>query len=101
MLRRLSALRPIPIFAACALAIATVLLRHHLSGRYTFYFLLFNLALAFVPYALAAIALIPGSARGRLAALAAVGPLWLLFFPNAPYLFTDLLHLRERPPVPV
>ena len=57
--------------------------------------LAFNLGLAWVPVALGAIA-----SRGK-RALVLAGPLWLLFLPNAPYLLTDLVHLRSRPPVPL
>jgi len=66
------------------------------SRGITFLFLVWNLILAWVPYWLA----------GRLKAQPLkyglpILLLWLLFFPNAPYLITDLMHLRSRPPVPV
>jgi uncharacterized membrane protein len=60
------------------------------------WFLPWNLILAWIPW-LAAQAIARGRTRGALAALSAV---WLLFLPNAPYLVTDLVHLRPRPPVP-
>ncbi len=66
----------------------------------TFFFLVWNLFLAWVPYLIA---------RGVDSCFARSGSLfllalgffgWLLFFPNAPYIVTDLLHLRDRPFVP-
>jgi uncharacterized membrane protein len=54
-----------------------------------------NLLLAWIPVVLGAVA-----ARGPVS-LALVGPAWLVFLPNAPYLLTDLVHLAPRPPVPL
>src|SRR5512133_1596649 len=59
-------------------------------------FLAWNLVLAWVPW-LSARRLAGARSRG---ALAGLGAAWLLFLPNAPYLVTDLVHLRPRPPVP-
>jgi uncharacterized membrane protein len=59
-------------------------------------FLPWNLFLAWIPW-FAALGF--AAARGP-AALAASGALWLLFLPNAPYLVTDLVHLRPRIGVP-
>jgi uncharacterized membrane protein len=68
----------------------------------TYVFMIWNLFLAWVPYAAsiwaASINERKPDARWR---LLIPGFLWLLFFPNAPYLVTDLIHLRDRPPVPM
>lgn len=67
----------------------------------TFTFLVWNLVLAWIPY-LASLWAASMQARRPEAwwLLLPVGAIWLLFFPNALYLVTDLVHLRERPPVP-
>ncbi len=51
-------------------------------------FLLWNLFLAWVPLGCA---LMAERSRGLL--VVACGAVWLLFFPNAPYILTDLVHL--------
>ena len=71
--------------------------------------LIWNLFLAWVPllFALALDQLsarAPGTSEGRggrrlLAAGCAAG--WFFFFPNAPYIVTDFVHLNPRPPVPL
>jgi uncharacterized membrane protein len=66
------------------------------TGGVHYAFLVWNLFLAFLPL-LAAYGL--RSLRPGIAAWAVLGA-WLLFFPNAPYVVTDLLHLRARPGVP-
>ncbi|GAB3325580.1 DUF1361 domain-containing protein [Hymenobacter humi] len=71
-----------------------------MTGQLLFLFLIWNLFLALIPYALSTML---GLARGPLRArmLVPVGAAWLLFFPNAPYLLTDLFHLEPRPGAPL
>ncbi|WP_346317825.1 DUF1361 domain-containing protein [Chitinophaga sp. YIM B06452] len=60
-------------------------------------FLAWNTVLALIPLAISR-KLKPGEAPGprNILQLSA----WLLFFPNAPYLLTDLFHFHAKPPVP-
>jgi uncharacterized membrane protein len=58
----------------------------------------FNLFLAWIPAVFALIAYNAyrkGSCFGAVIALVCAA-IWLLFFPNAPYLITDIVHLRPR-----
>ena len=80
---------------------ALVLYRMHYSGTIHHRYLIPNLALAWMPF-LFALALYDGAKRGRpRLQLLALGIAWLLFLPNAPYVLTDLIHLRSLPPVPL
>ena len=85
--------------ASLALSLALILGRVLLSHEVRFLFLLWNLFLAVIPFVLSSLlAVSRGPLRARV--LLPVGAVWLLFFPNAPYLLTDLFHLQRRPPVP-
>lgn len=66
--------------------------RIQLSGSYYYSFLVWNLFLAFIPL-LISWRLNEGTPRWKLFAM---GFVWLLFLPNAPYLITDIIHLRPR-----
>lgn len=57
-----------------------------------FLFLVWNLILAIVPLILSS-ALYFSKKRNAVYAIFLIG-LWLLFFPNAPYIITDIIHLR-------
>ena len=66
-----------------------------------FLFLNWNLFLAFIPWALSLIALINPNVLNRKILIIALFIMWLLFFPNAPYILTDLFHLHNSSPVPM
>lgn len=82
------------LIAVClGLLIARMLISHSRS----FTFLAWNLFLAWLPlyFSLIARRLVAktNTIEGRLLVLSQVA-LWFLFFPNAPYIITDLLHLQ-------
>lgn len=63
-----------------------------------YFYLVYNLALAAIPLVLGTLALRLGSQCPKTTWLLLL--MWLAFFPNAPYLLTDLIHLRPRPECP-
>jgi uncharacterized membrane protein len=79
--------------ALSLLVAAMVAVRIAYTGDGNYVNLVWNLALAWIPLGLALI-VYDGAARGvRGRWLLAGSALWLLFFPNAPYLVTDLKYL--------
>ncbi len=70
-------------------------------GSQTFFFLNWNLFLAWIPYLIALS--LPALYKKFNSKILIVGALlcWLLFFPNAPYILTDLLHLKKRTGIPL
>ncbi len=87
---------------ASAVAVGMVVVRAFYSGHLTYAFLVWNLFLAWIPWVLAVLAERAWRRGGRMKLAALLcGSGWLLFFPNAPYILTDFLHLRERAPVPL
>lgn len=85
--------------ASLALSVVLIALRVFFTQQLTFVFLLWNLFLALIPFGLSTMLSV---SAGRLQArvLLPVGLVWLLFFPNAPYILTDLFHLEPRAGVP-
>jgi uncharacterized membrane protein len=76
--------------------------RVYLSGAWTYHFLVWNLFLAWLPY-LASLWVSYIYLRQPRRWWLLLGPslIWLAFFPNAPYIVTDFLHLQPRSGIPI
>ena len=86
---------------ASALSCGLVVLRVIYYERLAYGFFFWNLILAWVPVG-AALAFYALASRGsrRWLLMLGIGVVWFLFFPNAPYIVTDIVHLHPRPPAP-
>ena len=83
---------------ASAAAVSLLLLRVLYTQHIAYLFLLWNLMLAWIPLLLA---ILTWRVRQHLFLTLVAGLLWLLFLPNAPYLVTDLIHLKPTPEAPM
>ncbi|HZC28409.1 MAG TPA: DUF1361 domain-containing protein, partial [Gaiellaceae bacterium] len=86
------------LVAASVASVALALLRDALAGNLEFWFLIWNLALAWIPFLFALGAY---ASPGRASSTAALAFGWLLFLPNAPYIVTDFIHLSRGSGVPL
>lgn len=75
--------------------------RYFHTDTKVFLFLNWNLFLAFIPWVLTSLVIInPKFKQSKLTLIVLLGS-WLLFFPNAPYILTDLFHLRLKSSMPI
>jgi uncharacterized membrane protein len=88
------------LVAVSLFCVGLVLVRFAESGSTNFFGLIWNLFLAWIPFALAVVVYDRWRHRGARATLLPLGALWLLFFPNAPYIATDFVHLERTADAP-
>ena len=83
------------LMAATGVCAVLLAIRVALTGEWTYAWLLYpNLALAWIPYAISSRMAAHFERKGaRARFLVPAGAVWLLFFPNAPYILTDFVHL--------
>src|SRR5262245_35311833 len=79
---------------ATAVSVSLVAARVGITHRLQYTLLVWNLFLAWLPLGFALLAR-EAFKRSRPGSFVGLGVAWLLFFPNAPYIFTDLVHVRQ------
>ncbi len=96
MIRKLSELEKM-ILLSTAFTLILVTLRYAITKENVYLFYPWNLLLAIVPSLFSR--QLKKQKHITIGSLLLLGG-WLLFFPNAPYIVTDLFHFQQRSPVP-
>lgn len=89
------------LLASSCFAAGLELIRIFISGHNNYYYFVWNLFLAWIPYLIGLY--LPVSfhvIRSRLVIYILL-LIWFLFWPNSPYILTDLLHLKEKQNIPL
>ncbi|MDT0559211.1 DUF1361 domain-containing protein [Ichthyenterobacterium sp. W332] len=80
------------VFVLMSTSLFLLMLRVKLTQSFFYLFLVWNLFLAIIPYAISII-MVHKNISNKLQLFLGFG-VWLAFLPNAPYIITDLWHLR-------
>jgi hypothetical protein len=79
-----------------AFCITLVAFRVRVTSTVTFVFLVWNIILAVIPYGISTLLFLYHERISNRRIIFLPFILWLCLFPNAPYILTDLFHLRPR-----
>jgi len=82
-------------FAGCVMVVVRILT----TGKITYAFLIWNLFLAWIPFGIALfmnyIYSFYKDSSLKTLSLMGLGAIWISFYPNAPYMITDFIHLSR------
>ncbi len=81
------------------LVVVILLIRAHYTNGFHYLFLLWNLFLAFIPFKISSYLYQQKNINKIWLAFCFFS--WLFFFPNAPYIITDLIHLVPNKQMPI
>ena len=87
------------LFFLSVFSILLTVVRVLVTGRSMFLFLWWNLFLAFIPWSIATLVRVRQIQNRWILSLLLV--CWIVFFPNAPYILTDLVHLQDDRSAPL
>lgn len=85
------------LITAC---IMMTILRWRFTESIYYLFLIWNLVLAIIPYLITIVILRSKVIKNNAILLFVAVTLWLITFPNAPYIITDLLHIKGKSSMP-
>lgn len=89
------------LLASVAFSIGLVGARIIKSHSYIYSSFIWNLFLAYVPFLISSLTNRVAPYPRRPIQFYALLAVWILFFPNSPYIITDLFHLDQKPFVPL
>ncbi|MFL5763070.1 MAG: DUF1361 domain-containing protein [Bacteroidia bacterium] len=84
-----------------AMSMLLLVVRLLWSDNLSYIFLAWNLFLAWIPLFISIKLRNVAAAKGKTSLRFFLFGSWLLFFPNSPYILTDLFHLHQRPEIPL